>query len=107
MKATETDFLEPGAGLRVRAPKRKRFRGLGGVIPPVPLDDDAYQDRIARAVGREREHRRVAFPTPECETVWAHVFTCVCCGRLRGEQERRDASSEVCVRCVREAGYEN
>ncbi len=64
-----------------------------------------YMDRIARAFEREREHRRVL--VPECDSAFAHVFWCVCCGRLRGEEERREPRSEVCVRCVREAGFWN
>jgi hypothetical protein len=39
--------------------------------------------------------------------VWEHVFRCVCCGRLRGDQERREPRSLVCIRCVREAGFWN
>jgi hypothetical protein len=66
---------------------------------------DGCLDRIAEAFAREREHARVG--APERETVWAHVFRCVCCGRLRGDQERRDGRSMVCIRCVREAGYWN
>ena len=85
--------------------RRRRYRGMGGPMPPVPLDGEPYQDRIARATEREREHRRVRLP--EGDGVWAHVFRCVCCGRLRGDQERREARSLVCIRCVREAGYWN
>lgn len=44
---------------------------------------------------------------PERDAVWARAFRCVCCGRLRGDQERREPASEVCVRCVHEAGYLN
>ena len=108
MKTNETEFVVTDAGLRLRAPKRqKRCRGMGGAMPPVPLDPEGYQDRIAQALGREQEHRRVPFLVPECDTVWAHVFRCVCCGRLRGEQERREPESEVCIRCVRDAGFRN
>jgi len=78
---------------------------MGGSMPPVALEGEGYQDRIARAVGRELENERVPFLTPECDTVWAHVFRCVCCGRLRGDQERREPASEVCIRCVRAAGF--
>lgn len=78
---------------------------MGGKMPPVPFDGDGYRDRIARAIERERELRRVELP--EHDGVWAHVFRCVCCGRLRGEQERREPNSGVCIRCVREAGFWN
>ena len=79
---------------------------MGGVMPPVTLEE-IYQDRIARAVGRERAHRRVVLPSPEYETIWDHVFTCVCCGRVRGDEVRREPASEVCMRCVRAAGFRN
>src|SRR5689334_4228703 len=55
-----------------------------------------YLDRLARAVEREREHRRVG--TLECDSVAEHVFRCVCCGKVRGDQERREPESEVCIR---------
>src|ERR1017187_3848485 len=42
--------------------RRRRYRGMGGPISPVPLDGEPYQDRIARATEREREHRRVRLP---------------------------------------------
>ncbi len=64
-----------------------------------------HKDRIARAFEREREYRRVL--TPECDSVLAHVFQCVCCGRVRGEEERREPRSCLCMRCVREAGFWN
>ncbi len=64
-----------------------------------------YRDRIARAFAREVDHARVS--TPECDTVMDHVFRCVCCGRLRGEEERREPRSGLCIRCVREAGFWN
>lgn len=66
---------------------------------------DGYQDRIARAVRREREHQEVR--ALECDSVADHLFRCVCCGRVRGEQERREPNSEVCMRCVRDAGFWN
>jgi hypothetical protein len=63
-------------------------------------------DCISRAFARERENRRFLRWPMECETVLAHVFRCVCCGRLRSEEERREPQSEVCVSCVRDAGFE-
>jgi len=33
-------------------------------------------------------------------------FRCVCCGRLRATNERREPASEVCIRCVEDAGYQ-
>ena len=71
----------------------------------VPEDAGRYQDRIARAVAREREHRRVMIP--EREAVLNHTFRCVCCGSWRGNQERREPRSQVCLRCVEDAGFWN
>lgn len=79
---------------------------MGGAMPPVEFDTEGYQDRITRAFRRERGDGMPRLK-PECETVWAHVFRCVCCGRLRDERERREPASEVCIRCVREAGFDN
>ena len=67
--------------------------------------EEPLKDPIARAFEREREHARVG--PPESETVWAHAFRCVCCGKLRGGQERREPRSQVCLRCVAEAGFWN
>ena len=35
---------------------------MGLPMPPVPLDDEGYRDRIAQEVEREREHQRVRLP---------------------------------------------
>ena len=64
-------------------------------------------DFLGRAVTREREHVQQPWMPLEVDSVWMHVFRCVCCGRKRRIEERREPRSEVCVRCVREAGYEN
>jgi transcription elongation factor Elf1 len=69
----------------------------------VPSDAGRFQDRLARAVAREREQARVEMP--ERGTALDHVFECVCCGKVRGEEERREPNSEVCVRCVEDAGF--
>ena len=42
----------------------------------------------------------------EWETAAEHVFRCVCCERMRREEDRREPESEVCVQCVREGGVE-
>ena len=97
MSATDEQISPPGSK------RRCRKKGLPG--PTVPREDTGYLDRIARAIEREREHARVG--VPEREAVWARAFRCVCCGRLRGDQERREPRSEVCMRCVHEAGYLN
>jgi hypothetical protein len=62
---------------------------------------------IGVAWAREREARRVTWPALEQERAEAHVFRCVCCGRVRGEEERREPRSSLCMRCVREAGFWN
>ena len=71
----------------------------------VPADVGRYHDRIARAIRREREHRQVG--TLESDSAIGHVFECVCCGRICGDEERREPSSEVCMRCVQDAGFWN
>jgi hypothetical protein len=76
-------------------------------MPAVGAVDEGYTDPLARAVARERESVRVP-PWPlEEDCVIDHVFRCVCCGRLRGDQERRESASLICIRCVREAGIFN
>jgi hypothetical protein len=62
-------------------------------------------DRLGRAFAREREHRRVLLLPLEYDCVLAHVFKCACCGRTRREEERREPDSEVCLSCVRDAGF--
>jgi len=43
----------------------------------------------------------------ECESAAAGVFRCVCCGKVRNDEERQGPRSKVCLRCVREAGFWN
>ena len=101
-----TEVKSSGSVVRQRSwKKRKWYEAVGGRMGPVDLPDDNYQDLLARAIQRERDARRVR--RPERDSVWAHVFRCVCCGRVRGEQERREPHSEVCIRCVRDAGFWN
>jgi hypothetical protein len=82
---------------------RKRRRRKAGSLEP---DLEAFSDPITRALARNREATScVGFLEGDW---WAdHVFECVCCGRLRGEQERREPRSSLCIRCVREAGFWN
>jgi hypothetical protein len=70
-------------------------------------DEEVCRDLISQAFDREREHARVPRWPPEYESVFAHFFRCVCCGRVRGEELRREPRSEVCVYCVAEAGVGN
>jgi hypothetical protein len=67
---------------------------------------EVFEDPITRAYAREREARRwVRFLERDC---WVnHVFRCVCCGRVRSEEERREPRSSLCIRCVREVGFWN
>ncbi len=85
--------------------KNERRRRMARQALWVPGDVGSYRDQIAAATAREREHRRVEMP--ECETVLDHVFRCVCCGQVRGDEERREPGSEVCLRCVGDAGFWN
>jgi hypothetical protein len=62
-------------------------------------------DLIGTAVAREREHRRVPALPLEFEWVYRRTFKCVCCGRLRPEEARREPRSCVCSYCVGEAGF--
>lgn len=64
-------------------------------------------DAITRAFEREREHARIPRWPPEYDTVWAHVFRCDCCGRVRREEDRREPRSEICVYCVLAAELPN
>jgi len=68
--------------------------------------DRAMVDRLAGAFERERGHRRRPAWPLECYTAAAHVFKCVCCGKTRPDEQRREPDSEVCIRCVRAAGFE-
>jgi hypothetical protein len=63
-------------------------------------------DRLERAFERERWHRRVQPLPVSFDTVQAHVFVCVCCGRRRRDEDRREPDSEVCVQCVQAAGFD-
>jgi hypothetical protein len=108
MKTTEQ--ADEGNKLKMPFPedfrkKWKRARRMARQRLWVPADAGRYQVRIARAVAREREHRRVN--TPEGETVLDHTFQCVCCGGWRGDEERREPDSEVCLLCVEDAGFWN
>ena len=78
---------------------RKRLARLG--------QGDGCRDWISRAFDREREHARVPRWPPEYESLFAHFFRCVCCGRTRGDEKRREPDSEVCIHCVADAGFLN
>ena len=64
-------------------------------------------DPIERAFRREREAGCWPVWQPEAAGAVPGAFRCVCCGRNRAAEERREPRSEVCVRCVRAAGIEN
>ncbi len=81
-----------------KGPKGPKLLGFG-------CGEEPFRDWLTVAFRREREHRRVWIP--ECDSVFGHVFQCVCCGRVRGEEERREPRSSLCIRCVREAGFLN
>ena len=64
-------------------------------------------DLIGRAFAREREALFWPVWQPESVPLPPGAFKCVCCVRNRSANERREPESEVCVRCVREAGFSN
>ncbi len=64
-------------------------------------------DLVGRAFAREHHAQRVLRWPMEYDSVFAHVFRCVCCGRMRGEEERREPRSCVCIRCVHQVGFWN
>jgi len=68
--------------------------------------DEPFGDPITRAWAREREARRW-LSWPEDHNRLGRVFQCVCCGRVRSEEERREPRTCLCIRCVREAGFWN
>jgi hypothetical protein len=76
-------------------------QGMKRVTPQRGVQSDA----IARAFKREREARRWLVWQPEFIVMRPAEFKCVCCGRNRKAEERREPESEVCVRCVRVAGF--
>jgi hypothetical protein len=98
-----TDKTELKAGLPARgglhgflAAKRRKRRK--------EKEKGRGRDVIAAAWEREREHRRRPVVPLEQESVLRHLFRCVCCGRLRQDERRREPRSQVCVFCVEEAG---
>src|SRR5690348_7591839 len=67
---------------------------------------DPWRDPIALAWAREREARRVhRWPGEYGSIFFSRAFKCVCCGRVRPDDQRREPFSQVCVSCVREAGF--
>jgi hypothetical protein len=64
-------------------------------------------DLIAAAFHRELEARFWPVWQPDFIRLPPGAFKCVCCGRNRKAEERREPESEVCMRCVRAAGFEN
>jgi hypothetical protein len=64
-------------------------------------------DVIGRAFAREREAKFWPVWQPEFVRLPPGAFRCVCCGRTRRADQRREPQSEVCVHCVRDAGFWN
>jgi hypothetical protein len=64
-------------------------------------------DAIARAFKREREREARFWPVwqPDFVVMRPAEFKCVCSARNRKAEERREPESEMCVRCVRAAGF--
>ncbi len=61
-------------------------------------------DLIRNAVKREREARRSVCPI-ERHSSHTGVFRCELCSRVRREEQRRELYSEICIKCVEEAGF--
>jgi hypothetical protein len=109
-----------GDGTKGPGPKRSEVGGRsgppkGGTLTGGPTmarmntdmtKDHGPLDRLQRALERERGHRRLPRWPLEHDSVFKHVFTCECCGRQRREEDRREPRSEVCIQCVRAAGFE-
>ncbi len=56
------------------------------------------------AIERMRNHSRVI--AMEFEFVDVHAFRCELCDEMRREEDRREPGSEICIHCMREAGFE-
>jgi hypothetical protein len=52
---------------------------------------------------RIREEEKIV--VPEQDSLYLHIFTCVCCGKRKGDDHRREPDSEVCLECEQDAGY--
>ena len=61
-------------------------------------------EHLLRAIAREREAGRSPWPM-ELHTCDTRVFRCELCGRQRPEEQRREPESEICIKCVEEAGF--
>ncbi len=61
-------------------------------------------DLIRNAVRRERDAQRSVWPL-EQHSSRAGVFRCELCSRVRREEQRREPDSEICIKCVEDAGF--
>jgi hypothetical protein len=60
--------------------------------------------RLMAAIFHERDQLGDAFPASfHCSR--ERVFRCELCNRLRPEEQRREPESEICIKCVEEAGF--
>ena len=59
---------------------------------------------LFKALKRDRELQRPAWPM-ELHSSYDHVFRCELCNRLRRDEQRREPDSEICIKCVEEAGF--
>ena len=87
-----TDFKAPSR-------RRRRTTAIQGAR------FDATGDRLTAAWAREREHQWSPRVPVGYDSTWAHVFRCECCLKLRREEDRRESESEICIQCVRAAGF--
>lgn len=61
-------------------------------------------ESILRGLTREYERGRRVWP-PSYQSVHQRVFRCELCNRERPEEQRREPQSEICIKCVEEAGF--
>jgi hypothetical protein len=62
---------------------------------------------------KRRNKRRAGHAAEVCHTVrfasrgctYAQVFRCLLCERVRPDEQRREPESEICIKCVEEAGF--
>jgi hypothetical protein len=77
----------------------------GGRRPTLLVVNEVFSDPITRAIARNRDLRQAG--VPERDSVFDHVFRCVCCGKVRSDEERQGPRSQLCLRCVQDAGFFN
>jgi hypothetical protein len=88
---------------KARIGRRRQRRGS----LTLSYQPSTIKDLIHAAWARECEAGRLAWPPMEETNAERGVFRCVCCGKTRGDEQRREPDSEVCRSCERAAGFLN